>query len=304
MLSAQISEPRLHGQFSLPSGITAVVGLSGSGKTSLFRLMTGLDAGAGISMTTNGESVACRPPYDRPIRYVPQRPSLIPHRTIAAQVQWVQRVPDADVMAWREILQLERLWDRKPRQLSGGEQQRAALMRALAANPAILLLDEAVSNIDRPHRETIWAALRERRRPDQLILFSTHEWSEAESWADGILYMEEGVIHPWQPRPEVQPLTPTMARLMGYVGALPWNRAGQWLWLHPSLIEAGLLEDVEIALPGTLTVTPLSPLRAQYRFHVDGQPPIEWTGPPKPHATYAGISITRPVMTDFGGLMS
>lgn len=297
MLNVEVQSPRLHGTLALGSGIAAVVGLSGSGKTSLFRLIAGLERDPRAAVRVLGEAVDTRPAYERPTRYVPQRPSLIPHRTVGSQVAWVQRIDDARLSLWMDVLDLKHLWDRKPRHLSGGEQQRAALLRALATDPRLLLLDEALSNIDRPHRYAIWQALARQWPQDRLLVFSTHEWAEAEAWAETILYVESGQLFAPQPARQVVPLTAKMARLMGFIGALPWQ--GQWLWLHPDLLKPGLSPTAPVNLPGTLHWSPLTPFKARYGWD-SGERQWEWTGPLPQEGQYPGIHLDRPVLTTFG----
>ena len=296
MLNVQVSSPRVRGVFCAASGRIAVVGLSGSGKTSLFRLITGLDAGQ-VQVAVDNQNVSQWPPYHRPIAFVPQRPSLVPHKTIAEQVMWVQRARDDVIREWRSILALEHLWHRCPPELSGGEQQRAALLRAIAADPRILLLDEALSNVDRPHRHAIWDAIAQHWPDDRPLLFSTHEWDEAEAYAETILYVESGVLYPLQPRSHVTPVTPSMARLMGYVAALR-DRAGRTVLLHPRLVRPGLPPDGQAHMHGTLTVTAVSPLTARYQFESDGKT-WTWNGPPSPGGIYDGMSLAESVVPTF-----
>ncbi len=297
MLSVNVKSPHVTGQATFAPGMVALVGLSGAGKTSLFRLIAGLDIGGDV--TVHGQSLASRHPWERPIRYVPQRPSLVPHKTIGSQVTWVQRMDNAVLKEWISLLALEPLWHRLPRELSGGEQQRAALIRALATDPEILLLDEALSAVDRPHRLAIWDALKGLWPRDRLLIFSTHDWTDAETWADTITYLEAGRLHAPQTARNVTPLTAQMARLMGFLGAIPLT-PNQWLWLHPASLGVGAWPEAPCILPGRASVTALTPLSARYTLHIQGRT-FRWTGPPRETGPQDDrVSIFQPVITPFG----
>lgn len=296
MLSVNVQNPRVTGQATFEPGMAALVGLSGAGKTSLFRLMAGLDSGSDVAI--HGRSLGTRPAWERPIRYVPQRPSLIPHQTIGSQVSWVQRIGHAALNEWIFLLALEPLWHRFPRELSGGEQQRAALIRALATDPEILLLDEALSAVDRPHRLAIWDALKERWPRDRLLIFSTHDWADAETWADTITYLEAGRLYGPQDARNITPLTAGMARLMGFLGAIQ-VASHQWLWLHPASLRVGARPEAPWILPGRVVAKPLTPLRFRYTLATQGRT-FTWTGPPIEGPIDDQISVFDPVITPFG----
>ncbi|NMP21678.1 ATP-binding cassette domain-containing protein [Sulfobacillus harzensis] len=298
MLTVSINTLRLQGEMTFQSGITAVVGLSGAGKTSLFRMLAGLDQPQQHHIAFRGESLDAQPPYTRPIRYVPQRPSLVPHRTVGSQTEWVRRVEPQVVDDWKHILALDDLWNRLPKALSGGEQQRAALIRALASDPLVLVLDEALSAIDRPHRAAIWEALKDRWPNDRLLIFSTHDWIEAESWADHIAYVEHGRLFGPQATSAIVPQTAEMARLMGFIGAVHLE-PHQWLWLHPDAIRPGMRSDAPVNVPGDLEMQPLSRLRARYRLTTRDRV-WHWNGPLAENPNTDGIAVIRPVITAFG----
>lgn len=290
MLSVSVNHPAISGTFEVDRGLIAVVGLSGAGKTSLFRLLAGLDRSP-AAVSFENQRIDGLLPHQRPLAYVPQHPSLVPHKTIAAQVRWVQATDDQLVQRWRQILALDRLWERYPRELSGGEQQRAALLRALAANRPLLILDESLSNVDKPHRDHIFEALHE-QWSTRLLLFSTHDWREAENWADGVLYVEHGQLYAVQPRRDLAPVTWTMARLMGFLGAIHDDHGRAWL-IHPRLVQVGR-HSSGLYIPGLLTVTDRYSIQSQYHFQpADGGARLHWQGPPIAPGTYQGITLTR-----------
>ncbi len=293
MLTFQSGSARIQGEFFLGPGICAVAGLSGAGKTSLFRLMAGLDGPEGTALTVEGRSLENVPSYQRPIAYVPQRPSLIPHKTIAAQVEWVRRAPKETVVLWRGILHLDGLAHRYPGELSGGEQQRAALLRALAADRPVLLLDEALSAVDRPHRQAIWEKLAAWWPAGRLLIFSTHDWDEAEQFGQQLLYVEKGLLFPPMARSAIRPLTAQMAQLMGFLGVVATPEGP--VLLHPRLIRPTLAGE-GFPLPGHLVVEPRGPLSSRYWFTPQGQDrTFEWNGPAAEEGQFNGLTLTRVV---------
>jgi len=179
-------------------GSVALVGASGVGKTTLLRIIAGLerpDAGdvwiAGRRVT-QGESILV-PPHQRGIGFVFQDLALWPHMTVAQSLTFVlrsaapavtgvehQRVIDETL----RLVHMDRLGDRYPHQLSGGEQQRAAFARALVHRPPLLLLDEPFSSLDVALRQQMRATLGELRSAIGFAtVFVTHDRDEASAVA-------------------------------------------------------------------------------------------------------------------------
>jgi molybdate transport system ATP-binding protein len=144
-------------QLNLPtSGFTVICGRSGCGKTTLLRCIAGLapNSGSVRFRGTRWQDAALHlPPWQRPVAYVFQQPTLFPHLTVRGNLLFaLKRVPPAarriqfdDAVSW---LGLEALLERKPAALSGGQQQRVAVTRALLANPELLLMDEPLASLD------------------------------------------------------------------------------------------------------------------------------------------------------------
>ncbi len=294
------SDARVRGTFVLAPGMHAVVGASGAGKTSLFRLIAGLDRSHNLMARWGGQSLSTLPPHSRSTAFVPQRPSLVPHRTIAQQVKWVAIDHTGPWNEWIDILDLGRHWLRYPAELSGGEQQRAALLRALAADREILLLDEALSQIDPPHRLIIYRQLKTRLEPQRLLMFSTHHWSEAETFAEAMLFINDGEISGPVNILEATPSNSAMAAIMGYVGSIPTPHG--FLLIHPRMIS---LEDAAksgFVIPGKGRQRRISPTTSAYQF--EPLPPAKgrllWTGTPVPdRESFDDIVVTHPVFADF-----
>ncbi len=189
---------------------TVLFGPSGSGKTTLLRAIAGLVTPDAGSIQLCGQPLFarasnCTPslnlsPQSRRIGFVSQSPALFPHRTAAQNIAFaLQSAPaaarESTVHSLLRLFAVESLAAQHPRQLSGGEQQRIALARALAAEPRALLLDEPFSAMDRTSRQQSLDALRtwvrERGTP---VLMVTHDLAEAFEASDEVLTLEQGRI--------------------------------------------------------------------------------------------------------------
>jgi iron(III) transport system ATP-binding protein len=287
----------LKGQVELAAGCYALFGPSGAGKTTWFRVVSGLERLDGVCVGWSGQpSWAEVPAYHRPIAYVPQRPSLIPHRSVRAQVQWVARVSPPCLDDWARELEMEALWDRLPGALSGGEQQRAAILRALATDPRILLLDEALSQIDKVRRRRILRAILERWPDDRWVIFSTHDWDEVEELAPSVILVERGQLFGPAAIQTLVPPTSTLAPLMGYIGPVTTSQGA--FWVHPRHIRLGRWPQAGMVLAGTVRARQKAPALAQYRFvGVDGTVLI-WHGPWWGEGPWSAITVAHPVAVD------
>jgi len=180
-----------------------LLGPSGCGKTTLLKMVNRLIEPTGGKIRIGGIEVHDLPATElrRRIGYQIQQVGLFPHMTIAMNISVVPRLLgwDKKKIAERSAflmdmvgLPLEYL-PRHPRQLSGGEQQRVGLARALAADPAILLMDEPFAAIDAINRACLQDELNEiHRKVRKTILFVTHDVEEAFRLADKIVVMKEG----------------------------------------------------------------------------------------------------------------
>ncbi|HKG94052.1 MAG TPA: ATP-binding cassette domain-containing protein [Gemmatimonadaceae bacterium] len=227
------------GGVSLAAGdgeCVALVGESGAGKTTLLRCFNRLvepDAGrvlVGGAEVRAVDAVGLR----RRTGYVPQEGGLLPHWTVlrnAALVPWLlggEMRRDATALAGEALalvgLDAAEFGGRYPRQLSGGQRQRVAMARALAARPAVLLLDEpfgALDAITRAELQEMFLAVR-RARPLACLLV-THDLREAARLADRIAVMRAGRVEQDAPVDDVlrRPATPYVARLVAMSGVGP-----------------------------------------------------------------------------------
>ena len=133
----------------------ALLGPSGCGKTTLLRIIAGLQMQTSGRVLIGGRDMTGMPPRRRGLAMVFQNYAVFPHITVRDNVAFGLRMTGADpariarqVARATELLHIEPLLDRYPAQLSGGQRQRVAVARALAVEPAVLLMDEPLSNLD------------------------------------------------------------------------------------------------------------------------------------------------------------
>ena len=184
-----------------------LLGGSGSGKTTLLRLIAGLEIAEKGQVWIDGDLVAddgntLVAPHRRKIGFVFQDLALWPHLTIAESIAFVLSASDIPKQTRndriREVLQLARIarfGDRYPHQLSGGEQQRAAIARAIAANPRLLLMDEPMSSLDTDLKQELRDELANLQAQLGLTtIYVTHDRTEIVSVAHRVALMRHGKL--------------------------------------------------------------------------------------------------------------
>jgi ABC-type Fe3+/spermidine/putrescine transport system ATPase subunit len=184
-----------------------LLGGSGSGKTTLLRLIAGLEIAEKGQVWIDGELVAedgntLVAPHRRKIGFVFQDLALWPHLTIAESIAFVLNASDVPKQTRKErigkVLQMtriERFAERYPHQLSGGEQQRAAIARAIAAEPRLLLLDEPMSSLDTDLKQELRDELANLQSQLGLTtLYVTHDRTEIVSVAHRVALMRHGKL--------------------------------------------------------------------------------------------------------------
>jgi thiamine transport system ATP-binding protein len=182
---------------SIPRGeVFALLGPSGSGKSTLLRAIAGLEPCSG-DIRWEGESVARVPPHRRGFALMFQDGQLFPHLDVAGNVGYALRVAGrsdpARVAELLDLVGLAGFGTRRVTELSGGEQQRVALARSLAASPKVLLLDEPLSSLDRDLRERLAVEVREiLTASGTTAIVVTHDHAEAEVIADRIGQLAAG----------------------------------------------------------------------------------------------------------------
>lgn len=183
--------------------LLVVVGPSGCGKTTLLRIIAGLEAPDSGEVLIDGAPMAGVAPKDRDVAIVFQDYALYPHMTVRKNLGFglkMRRTPRAEIE--RRVgetarrLGIEPLLDRKPGLLSGGEQQRVALGRAVVREPNVFLLDEPLSNLDARLRAEMRREIKSlHRRVSTTMIYVTHDQDEAMGLADRIAVVGGGVVH-------------------------------------------------------------------------------------------------------------
>ena len=186
---------------SVASGqFLTLLGPSGSGKTTILMMVAGFTEPSAGSILLDGRDITALPPERRDFGMVFQGYALFPHMTVAENVSFPLRVRglaraarDAKVRAALDLVQLDRFADRKPAQLSGGQQQRVALARALVFDPALLLLDEPLSALDKKLRGELQEELKAlHRRIGRTFINVTHDQEEALRLSDRVAILDHG----------------------------------------------------------------------------------------------------------------
>jgi multiple sugar transport system ATP-binding protein len=179
-----------------------ILGPSGCGKTTLMRMIAGLEKPTAGEIRIGERVVTNLPPRAREIAMVFQSYALYPHMTVFDNIAFplkAQRMPKNAMKEKVEqaagTLAIQHLLHRKPRQLSGGERQRVALARALVKEPAVMLLDEPLSNLDAKLRASARDELQRFQRALGITtIFVTHDQIEAMGLGDRIAVMYQGQV--------------------------------------------------------------------------------------------------------------
>ncbi|MFP4690678.1 MAG: ABC transporter ATP-binding protein [Bacteroidales bacterium] len=179
----------------------ALLGVSGAGKTVLLEVLAGLLKPARGEILLNGENITSRRIQNRRIGLVYQDLSLFPHLRVAANIAYPLRNRKYTREKLREKVRqlaretgVEHLLNRYPGTLSGGEGQRVALARTLAADPDILLLDEPLSNLDVKLKTGLRALLRRIHAQGKTVIHVTHDYMEAATLANKVAVIEQGKL--------------------------------------------------------------------------------------------------------------
>ena len=182
--------------------LLAILGPSGCGKTTLLRIAGGYEKCDSGSVRIQGRDVTRMSPEKRNVGMVFQNYALFPHMSVLDNVEFGLRMRRVSKNERREraaavlsLVGLEGVEKRKPAEISGGQQQRVALARALVIEPAVLLLDEPLANLDRNVRLRTRDELRSlQQRLRITTIFVTHDQEEALAIADRIAVMDRGRI--------------------------------------------------------------------------------------------------------------
>lgn len=248
-----------------PGRLVALLGPSGGGKSTILRMLAGLEVPDSGEIRFDGCDVSGIPPQEREIGFVFQHYALFRHMTVFDNIAFgldVRRVPKADIR--RRVAELialtglEGLERRLPHQLSGGQRQRVAFARALAPGPKLLLLDEPFAAVDAAVRKTLRAWLKETiTRIGVTTVFVTHDQEEALELADELMIIRDGRLEQQGTPIDVwrNPQTPFVAEFVGEAvrldgpgwSALPgfaaWKDEGDYALVRPEFVDVSLSVD-------------------------------------------------------------
>lgn len=258
----------------------ALVGPSGSGKTTLLRTLAGFVQPSTGTVSLDGTNVTRTPPEKRRMGMVFQQHAVWPHMSVADNVAYPLKRAGTSKKQQQQLVEstlrtvgLESYGDRKPSTLSGGQRQRVALARAIVAKPQVLLLDEALSALDEPLRDSLRRELVAlTKRSSLTTVHVTHDRKEAIAIADRIALLRDGKLEQFaSPRDIVaQPASPWVASFIADATLLEGQivdgrvvvttPAMEWPTAHVEMVgESGhrgdvivavLPEAVEVAAPG------------------------------------------------------
>lgn len=179
-----------------------LLGASGSGKSTLLRMIAGLEAVSAGEIWMDGQQIDHLPPEDRDMAMIFQNYSLYPHFTVYDNIAFPLRnlhMPreelETTVLETARLLGLEKLLQRRPSELSGGQLQRVAIGRAIVRRPKLFLMDEPFSNLDAPMRQTLRLQVKRlHRQLGTTFIYVTHDQAEAFSLGTRIAVMRDGMI--------------------------------------------------------------------------------------------------------------
>ncbi len=180
----------------------SILGKSGCGKTTLLKLIAGLETADQGSIRVNGEDMSGKTPAERKIVYLYQEDLLFPHLSVRGNIGFglkLQKNPASDIKEQVDLmiqrLELQGQGDKMPHQLSGGQRQRVSFGRAIITNPRLLLLDEPFGSLDVGTRQRMQELFKELTALYGITsLFVTHDLKEAILMGDDIGLMKKGSL--------------------------------------------------------------------------------------------------------------
>jgi multiple sugar transport system ATP-binding protein len=210
--------------------LLVLVGPSGCGKSTILRMLAGLEEVSSGEIRINGKRVNHLAPQQRNIAMVFQNYALYPHMSVRnnmlfplKMMRLVKEEQQRRIRQTAELLGLKQLLDRRPKSLSGGQRQRVAMARALVRNPAVLLLDEPLSNLDAglrlQIREEIGAL---QHQTGRTTLYVTHDQVEAMTLGHRVAVLKDGILQQVAP-PQILYEQPANIFVAGFLGSPGMN---------------------------------------------------------------------------------
>ncbi len=230
-----------------------LVGSSGCGKSTILRLIAGLEDITGGEIFIDDKKVNNVLPKDRDIAFVFQSYALYPHMNVYDNIafglkmrKYDKTTIDEKVREAAKALNLEDLLDRKPKQLSGGQRQRVALGRAIVRNPKVFLMDEPLSNLDANLRVQMRTEIKRlHKKLETTFVYVTHDQTEALTMGDRIVVLDKGVIQQSATPEEIynNPKNKFVAGFIGTMNFIEVENVGGKIKIN----------DVEFVLPDNIT---------------------------------------------------
>jgi sn-glycerol 3-phosphate transport system ATP-binding protein len=257
--------------------LIVIVGPSGCGKSTLLRMVAGLEEISGGEVAIGGRVVNAVEPKERDIAMVFQNYALYPHMSVFGNMAYglkIRGLSKSDIAARvgraADILQLNKLLDRKPRALSGGQRQRVAMGRAIVRDPQVFLFDEPLSNLDAKLRVQMRVEIKKLQQSlATTSIYVTHDQVEAMTLADRLIVMNAGIAEQIGP-PIALYERPASVFVGGFIGSPAMN-------FLPGCVAAGntvmLDGGATLPLPTDIAATPGSAVTVGMRpehFAVDG----------------------------------
>ncbi|MDH3769475.1 MAG: sn-glycerol-3-phosphate ABC transporter ATP-binding protein UgpC [Nitrospirota bacterium] len=279
-----------------------LLGPSGCGKSTLLRIIAGLEAQTSGTVNIGDQVVDTLSPRDRDIAMVFQQYALYPHLTVRENLAFglKMRKESPNVIEERigeaaELLEIQNLLDRKPKELSGGQRQRVAIGRAIVRKPKLFLFDEPLSNLDARLRTSMRVELKKlHKRLGVTMVYVTHDQVEAMTLGEKIVVMDQGSIQQIGTPDQTyhQPSNPFVA---GFIGNPPMNLIEGSLQTNLKNLEfrAG---DFTLRLNAQVEVTPTPGSGSA----ILGIRP-EDVGLDPPGAIHIALSCTIDVIENLGG---
>jgi len=280
--------------------VVSLVGPSGCGKSTTLRMIAGLDRPDSGSIRIGGREVVSLPPQSRDVAMVFQGFALYPHMTAQEIMEFplkMRKVPAAEreraVRQAADLLNISPLLGRVPAQLSGGEQQRVAMGRAIVRQPQVFLFDEPLSNLDAALRSELRVELKKLLgRLEATALYVTHDQVEAMTLSDRICVLNRGKLEQIDPPRRIYE-APASTFVAKFFGSPPMNlielerdaaeaRLGAFrvplpagaprdvtLGFRPEHVQLGGDAADSEAAQGTARVTAVEPLGAESHLELD-----------------------------------
>ncbi|WP_447957073.1 ABC transporter ATP-binding protein [Vreelandella sp. EE7] len=274
-----------------PGEFVALLGPSGCGKTTMLRMLAGFEQLTRGEIRLNDTLLASPrhhvPPEQRQMAMVFQSYALWPHMSVADNVGYPLKLKKVRGDAYRRrveqalaLVSLEDYATRTPQELSGGQRQRVALARCLVTDPAVVLLDEPLANLDRHLRAAMEQSFATfHRRTEATLVYVTHDQSEAMALADRIAVMRDGKLVQWA-TPETLYREPKSQWVAGFIGqgselAVAAGAPGQRL--DEATLMQGLAASPEartqpvLVRPEHVRITPEGPTASDLTARVEHQ---------------------------------